>query len=448
MSRLVFLSFVLFVGSVPLWSQVEPSATGGGADTGDDSLMTLPPAVSGAFYPAGVASQDRSNFLSGGVITIAAYNDNVLTAQSAKPVSAESYEILPTIRLDERTARLHESLSYSPGFTFYDPTSELNQVTQNAIGDIQYRLTPHTTVGAEEIFQQNSTVFSEPYTVAGATITGSPDSFSPIVIAPYAGQIMDTTSGHIGYQFSRSSMIGASGSFYLFDYSNSSQNSALTEGLYNSDSGNGSGFYTHRLSRSQYIGLSYRYSVSVTTPYASTTRSQYGQAFYSVALGKEFSLSITGGPEYSTTSAPGVTPIGTWAPSGVASINWHRERANFALSYARAVTTGWGLLGAATTDNANAAFQYRFTRRLLGALNGNYANTKNATPLIATYTTTGHFIFGRASLSYRMGEHVDVVGEYSRLREDYFGIGAVSNDPNADRVSITLNYRFQKPLGR
>jgi hypothetical protein len=443
MPRIAFLSLALLVSSTPLWSQVVPSATGGAADTSDDSLMTLPPAVSGAFYPSGVASEDRSNFLSGSVMAIAAYNDNVLTGQTVKPVSAESYTVLPTLTLDERTARAHASLSYSPGFVFYDPTSEINQVTQNAVASLQYRWTPHTTVGLQEIFQQNSTVFSAPYTVSGATFSGT-DAGSPIVIAPYAGQITDTTSAHIGYQFSRSSMIGASGSFYLFDFSNVAQ----SEGLYNSDSGGGSAFYSRRVSRSQYIGMSYRYSISETNPYPSTTQSHYGSVFYSVVLSKAFSLSLTGGPEYSTTTAPGISPINTWAPSGIASVNWHRERANVSVSYARAVTTGWGLLGAATTDNAATTFQWRFTRRLTGSLNGNYANTKNATPIISSYTETGHALFGRASLGYEIGERLNIVGEYSRIHESYYGIAAISNNPNADRVAITLNYRFQKPLGR
>ena len=434
---------MLIVGSGPLLSQVEPSATGGGVDTSDDSLMTLPPAVSGAFYPAGVASEDRSNFLSGNIVTIVAYNDNVLTGQTVKPVSAESYQILPTIRLDERTSRLHESLSYSPGFVFYDPTSEINEVTQNAVGSLQYRMTPHTTFALQETFQQNSTVFSAPYTVSGATFSGS-DAGGPVLIAPYAGQIMNTTAAHVGYQFSRSSMIGLSGSYNLFNFSNL----AVSEGLYNSNSGDGSVFYSRRLTRSQYLGMSYRYDVSETNPYASTTKSQYGSVFYSVVLSKAFSLSLTGGPEYSTTTAPGVSAINTWAPSGIASLNWHAQRANVSVSYARAVITGWGLLGAATTDNAAASMQWRFTRRVTGTLNASYANIKNATAIISSYTQTGHSLFGRASLGYEISEHMNVVGEYTRLHESYYGIPAISDSPNADRVAVTLTYRFEKPLGR
>src|ERR1700733_8711925 len=346
MSRRLCLSVALLSCSMVAWCQVEPSATGGTGTTEDDSLMTLPPSVSGSFYPSSVGSEERENTLSGGIIVIATYDDNVLTGEQIQPIAAESYTILPNISISERTSRLRGSLNYSPGFMFYHPTSELNEVTQNAFADFQYRWTPHTTVGLQEMFQQNSTVFSQPYTVAGATISDSGSSSSPIVIAPYLGQLMESTTGHISYQFSRSSMVSASGYYSLFDYSNS----ALSQGFYNSHGGGGSGSYSRRFGRAQYLGVSYRFATSETTPYPSTTESQFASVFYSVRLPNHLSLSFNGGPEYTSTTTPGVAPFTSWAPSGTASIGWQRSRADFALSYSHEVTTGWGLLGSFTAD--------------------------------------------------------------------------------------------------
>jgi hypothetical protein len=444
MFRRILLSLAVLVGSIPLWCQVEPSATGGSGTTDDDSLMTLPPAISGSFYPSEVGSQERENLLSVGLLTSAAYDDNVLAGVGTGTIGAESYTILPNIEISTSTSRLRGSLNYSPGFMFFHPTTYLNAVTQNANADFQYRWTPHTTVAVQEVFQQNSTVFSEPYTVSGATISGSGSSGYPIVIAPYAGQIMDSTSAHVGYQFSRSSMISASGNYSSFSFSNST----VSQGLYNSHGGGGSGSYSRRFGRMQYLGLSYRYAISETTPYPSTTESQFATVFYSVRLSNSFSLSASGGPEYTTTTATGSPTVGTWAPSGNASIGWQRRRAAVALGYSRAVTTGWGLLGSFTADTATASVRWQFTQRLTGGLTGNYSNTKNATPSITTTSLAGHTLFGRASLDYRLGEHLTAVGEYSRLHDAYFGIAAISNYPDADRVAISLNYGFKRPLGR
>jgi hypothetical protein len=444
MARRYYLGLALLVSSAPLLCQVEPSATGGSGTSDDDSYMTLPPAVSGAFYPSSVGSQERSNLLSGGVLTTGAYDTNVLAGDSVKPVAAESVTILPNIQIAAKTARLSASLSYNPGFIFFTPTTDLNEVTQNAVADFSYRWTKRVTVGAQEVFRQNSTVFSEPYTISGSTISNSASYTSPIVIAPYAGQITESTNGHIGYQFSRSSMIGASGYFSTFQFSNTAQ----SEGLFNSNGGGGSAFYSHRLTRTQSIGFSYGYSLTKSNPYVSTISSHTGLAFYSFYLGSGFSLTFRGGPEYTTSSAPGVAATSTWAPSGSAGIGWSRPRVGFALNYSRSVTTGWGLLGAYTADNANANVRYQFRRRLIGGLNGNYGNTRNATPQIATYTTTGHTLFGRASLDYLMGEHVRLVGEYSHVHNDYSDITALSSSPSDDRVALTVSYQFHRPLGR
>ena len=79
MKTKLLLAFLLF-GVVPLWSQVEPSASGGSTTTEDDSRMTIPPSVSGEAYPTTGTSEERSNFLAGGVTFITAYNDNVFWA--------------------------------------------------------------------------------------------------------------------------------------------------------------------------------------------------------------------------------------------------------------------------------------------------------------------------------------------------------------------------------
>jgi len=438
------LSFAVLLCSTPLWCQVEPSASGGQATADDDSLMTLPPSVSGSFYSSSVGSEERENTLGGGLLFTAAYDDNVIANVNGSPIGAESYTIEPNIYFNTHTSRLSGSLNYVPGFIFYDPTSDLNQVTQNAVAQFEYRLTPHTTVGVEEGFTQNSTVFSTPYTLQGATISASGADMPGIVIDPYVGQLSDYTSGHVGYQLSRSSMISASGSFSSFQYTGAGP----ITGFYNSQGGGGTGAYSRRLTRRQYVGASYRYSTTTSSPFPSTTTSQFESAFYSIGIGAGFSLSITGGPEYTTTTSPKVVTTHSWSPSGNLGLGWQRKRAVFAMSYARAVTTGGGLLGSFTMDNASATAGWQFTQRLVGSLNGDYVNTKTATLLAASGNPTGHTVFGGATMQYRLAEHLNLVGQYSRVHNTYGAIMALAEDPNIDRISVSINYDFRRPIGR
>jgi hypothetical protein len=443
--RVCFSLAVSLIATPLLWCQVEPSATGGPGGGDDDSYMSMPAAVSGGFYPTETGSQGRSNYVSGGVIVSAGYDDNVLTGDSSSPVGAESYTIWPTIRVETKTGRTNADLNYNTGFTFYDPTSELNRVTQSAVGDFSYRWTPRTTVSFQDEFQQNSTVFSQPYTLSGSGVTGS--SAGPaasIVIVPYIGQINNATQAEIGYQFSRDSMLGLSGTYSLFNFSN------LTNevGLYDSNTAGGTAFYSRRIGRSQFIGGTYSYSQTETSPVPTTTQSQMGTLFYSVVFNNHFSLSLKGGPEYSTTTSPGAAPSHTWGPNGVAGIGWQKNRANLAMAYSRAISTGWGLLGVYTADTASALFQWQFTQRLVGTLSGNYANIKDETPQLLSSIATGHTIFGRGSISYTVSEHLTAAVDYNQLHENYNGVGAITNHPDDSRVAVSLNYMFRRPLGK
>lgn len=444
MFRRALVSFALVSSSLALWSQVEPSATGGAGGSDDESSVAMPPQMSGAFYGTEVGTEARQNRLTAGLLFTAAYDDNLLAGLEAFPISARSYIIEPNIGLSSRTARTRGTLLYTAGFMFYDPTSELNDVTQNLAADFSYRFTRHTLFSVQETFQQNSTVFSSPYLLAGFGISGSPDYVAPALIQPYIGQVMNTTNVHFGYQFSRSSMVSASGYFSSFNFSGTGR----AEGLYDSLSGGGSGSYARRLGRSQFLGLSYRYSRSNSTPGDSTTESQYETAFYSVVLPSHFSLSVGGGPEHTATTSPGNPSSQHWDPSGNASLGWQKLRQAYALSYSRSVTTGWGFLGAYTSDTASAVANWQLTNRITAGLTGNYANTSQASAPIANYTPTGHFIYGRATVQYKLGEHLNVVGEYGHLHNSISRTAVFANAPDDNRYGASVNYTFDKPLGR
>ncbi len=121
MLRIACLCLAL-VAATPLWAQVEPSGSGGGSSL-DDSQMMTPAPVSGGSYPGTVGSEERSNYLAGGLAFTGAYVDNLMVGNGTSPISDETYSFLPTIGFDRRTPRQAESLSYSSGFTLYQHTS-------------------------------------------------------------------------------------------------------------------------------------------------------------------------------------------------------------------------------------------------------------------------------------------------------------------------------------
>ncbi|MGC2449186.1 MAG: hypothetical protein WA477_16170, partial [Candidatus Sulfotelmatobacter sp.] len=110
-------------------------------DTSGDRMVTPPP-VSGQAYPVALASQERSNYLRGGILFTSAYTDNAIGGVTGHPVSDISNSVFPVVTLDETTSRLHSTLTYAPGFTFYQRTSVLNSANQNASIEFEYRLSP------------------------------------------------------------------------------------------------------------------------------------------------------------------------------------------------------------------------------------------------------------------------------------------------------------------
>src|SRR5579864_4705593 len=193
-------------------------------ETSGDRMMTPMP-VSGQIYPIVLSSEERSNYLRGGLSFIGAYSDNVLgTVVNGHPVSDESYAIAPMIALDKSTPRLHLLLSYAPGFTFYQHTSSRNQADQSASMELQDRLSPHVTFSARDGFKKSSNVFNQPTDFSsGGVVSGGAQTPNFSVIAPIADFLSNAGSVGISYQFALNDMVGASGTFSNLHYLNPSQ---------------------------------------------------------------------------------------------------------------------------------------------------------------------------------------------------------------------------------
>ncbi len=145
MSMTLLGASVLFAQSDS--SGAAPTANGPG---GSGGAMLMPAPISGEGYSMGFTSETRSNYLRGGLAFGSAYDCDATTGSNGKPIGEMSYSIWPTISLDQTRSRLHWVLTYSPGFTFYQKTSSLNQADQNLGVNFSYRLSPHVTLSVRD----------------------------------------------------------------------------------------------------------------------------------------------------------------------------------------------------------------------------------------------------------------------------------------------------------
>ena len=246
----------------------------------------------------------------------------------------------------------------------------------------------------------------------------------------------------ITYQFSASDMIGGSGTFGRLNYPNPTE----VQGLYDSSSQAASGFYSHRVSKIHYVGATYQYQRLMSYPTGSTseTQTQAILFFYTVYPTPRFSLSLFGGPQYSNTAYPPFSSRG-WTPAAGASLSWQGHFTALAASYLHVISGGGGLAGASQLDSANASIQLQFSRALSAGVSGSYANNSvlGASPL-----NDGHSISGTASVQRQFGERLNLQLGYTRLHQIYSNVAVLAENPNTNRVFVSLSYQFSRPLGR
>ncbi|HXS76321.1 MAG TPA: hypothetical protein VN753_09090 [Terracidiphilus sp.] len=430
--------------STPLWSQVEPSASGGGFDLDDEHMMTPPP-VSRDAYPVMVGSEERSNFLSGGLVFTAAYSDNLMLVNNSGPISDETYTFLPTIGLERRTPKQGESLHYSSGFALYQNTSKLNSVSQDGSAGYRFHLSPYAVISINDTFQQNYNLYNQGNPFAGGGVSGSPSSPNAL-IAPFANQLGNSTNAGIDYQYGRNAMIGGSAAYSFMQYSNLSD----VPGLNNQDTTDGNAFFARRIARSQYVGLTYQFSKFITHPIDTYTVSNTVFGFYTHYFTNRFSLSILGGPEHYTTWTQTVAKQGAWTPAIQGSIGWQRQHTNLSASLSHVVTGAGGLIGTYHSNVGSLNGQIALSQTWGAEAHVDYMQFKNVHPNASQFSAYagGHTVTGGTSVQHRITEKIYMEAGYQHFHQSYGNIAVASSFLGSNRAYGSISYQFSRPLGR
>lgn len=440
------LVFVLLAAGGAARSQTVPA--------GDSNQMQVPPSVSGQDYSTEVGAEERSNYLSMGFFFTTAYDDNVLGSVASKPVSDFTYSIRPSIAFDVSRPRQHASVSYTPGFTFYQQTSALNEQDEVVNGQYQYRLSPHIAAFARESFERTSSVFDSLGAISGGPVSGTPEP-AP-VIAPFATMNREDLIGGMSWQVSRNGMIGGTGTWGKFTYPHPSQ----ATGLFDSSGSGGAAFYSTRLTGQQYFGVRYRYAHGTTqipTKGQATQIPVQGQAeadinainpFYTVFIRRTFSISLAGGPQHVNASQTGsAAKSSTWNASGTVSMGLQSEHTSLAASYSRSVSAAVGLAGVYNDTGASLAGRWQMSPKWTAGIDGTYQSQSNAAPTLIG-TPGGHTILGTVQLQHPLTERLRIEFGYDRLHQSYKAVNAIANSPDSNREYFSIYYQLERPLGR
>jgi len=454
------LAILLLVGAaLPVWSQAtesSPPGTGGtqpkdsgaapaatGAIENDDQMVTPPPvSVEGYSLSLG-AESERANYLRGGLRFSTTYDDNVLT-NSSRATSDMSYSIWPWISLNQSRPRLKWSFSYSPGFTFYQKNTNLNKADHLFETKLEYRLSPNVTLHLRDAYSKSSNFFSQfEQNPGGGTSSVGLQGQNNSVIPPLAERISNAGDVQLTYQISQYGMVGMTGSFSQLRYPDRAQ----AGGLLDADVKAGELFYTHRVSKRNYLGATYRYQDLLASPSSVETQTHSLVVFYTIYFRPTFSLSAFAGPEYAETQAPHVKVQQDVSPAAGGSFGWQGRYTSLAVSVSRRVTDGGGLGSAVRAEDARASFRRQFTKALNARLDAGYTLNHLLAPTIES-GVGGHTLFGGFSVLQSLRPQLELELAYTRLHQSYSNLTNLFNMPDRNRVSISLSYRFERALGR
>jgi hypothetical protein len=465
-SEIICAAMIVMLAA-PAWSQVEGDPVQPAAaftETSDQPVqnqtagansdqMQTPPVVSGQAYSTTPTSEQRSNYLRGGVGFISSYSNNAAETANGQPISQLSYSITPMVALDKTTSRLHFNFSYAPGFTFYQHTSDLNSSNENAAIAFSYRLSPHVTLSAHDGLMKTSSLLSQPDFVPGGPVTGGTEAANLSVISPVADLLTNSGSVGLTYQFSANQMIGANGTFSNLHYPNLAQ----VTGLYDSSSQGGSVFYSYRVTRMHYFGVTYQYQRLVAQPTAGVDETQTHAilGFYTLYPTTRLSISLFGGPQYSDTIEPPIAPLPVampaaraWTPAVGGSLSWQGRLNAFAMSYSHIISGGGGLSGAVHMDSASALWRQTIAKNLNATVSGAYVQNNLIGGFTLPGSSNGHTVSETVTLQRQFHQFVNMQVGYTRLHQDYSGVPVLSALPDTNREFISLSYQFSKAVGR
>lgn len=426
-------------------------AASGGAELPYSEPLSPPAIASGVRPSLSVGSEStRSNFLSGNFQVTAGFDDNVLA--SSNRLTDFSYLFAPGIMFNQTRERWNWTLAYNPGFTINQRLSERNQSAHNLNLDLTYRLSPHVALQLRDTFQKTSDLFSGVLSTPLVSESGPLQGPNQSLITPLAQQTGNTSGANLSYQFSASSMIGGGATYYFVNYDDVAGASSAPSGLIDTRSFSADGYYAHRFSSKQWLGMAYNFQ-RLTFDFGGQTTIHRALMFYSIPFGSRVTLSLWGGPEYATSDSASVAPSTTvvamtrWSGSGGATLDWIGVHTGFRAEYMRRINDGGGLYQAVTMQQANAALRRQLSARWTGGLGFSYATNDPLNNLLSSTANT-RVLSANAGLGYRLTEDLNLGLQYSRDHQQYPGIVPSPGTVSRNRALLSLSYSFSRPLGR
>jgi hypothetical protein len=457
MKRHIFILFSVVLLVSWSWSQEEHTvpASALGPELPYTEVLKPPMPVSGLQMPLTFSSETpRSNYIMGGLQFGFGYDDNLLSTPTHH-ISEESYMVLPSLDVGQTRERWTWDLGYRAGLTFNQHVTGLNQVVHDLHLLFAYRLSPHVTAQIRENFGKTNGLFSGLPSNTPATDPGPLQQPNQSVITPWSDQTRNTTGLDLSYQFSATSLVGASGNFYFVNYDSPSGLNGLSGSLIDTHSWGGNGFYARRFASRHWAGATYKYQRLLFDP-GNRTDAHRILLFYSISTSSHVTFSVWAGPEKVKSFIPsrGVVPgtgstssLDDWYVGGGADLSWEGRRTTFRLGYTHETTDGGGLAQAVNLQQVNGEVKRRIARSWTASLDLGYARNN---PLHASFYGSAPYRswIGGAGVDCSITNNLSFGLRYGRDQLRYENSTSRAQSSFRNRAWLSISYSFSRPLGR
>lgn len=408
-------------------------------------------------------SQDvsRRNFLGLGMGVGATYDSNLLSTV-APSLGGFIYSFLPNVNLQITRKRLTWGLDYSGGYIVDQKIKGANQELHNVAFDLKYRLSPHVTLSLDDHFSRVPQLVNQlpgASTISGGGAVQQPNQ--SVIIGSLAVQTQNAATAQLTYQYSASDVVGVGASNFIARYGKSPAGSPQST-LFNTNSYEGNGFYNHRLTPRNWLGLTYSYQRFSFTPVQETVNGDSILGLYTFYLKPSMQLGFFAGPEYSdlntilvttVVTPPTVTVTSTptssrhWSFSGGGSFGWQGKRTSANASVYRKISDGGGLLGAVELVAASGGVRRQILRTATLEFNAIYGTSSSleqaSGDFIKLNSVTGNLLW-----TQKLTRGFAVSAGYTQQYQKQTTQTPPAQTVNHSRGWVTLSYEFDKPLGR
>jgi hypothetical protein len=401
----------------------------------------------GSGLPPALESGARNNELFAQIRLGSSFDDNSLRLVGEG--ADLRTELEPLLGWTLATPQTEWRVQYAPRLMYSHGLTGVNLLSQQGRLSVEHRFTRRFRARVD-----SSLVLDDPFRRAPLEEHAGRSAFEGVEEAVLTTGVRTNTgraNAEISYDLTKHSSFGVGGSYLKVAYGNTAEGEPLSFHDNSWSSRGGHTFYSHHISRRNWMKVSYHWSDANWPQRNAHTITHALQYSHTFGVAPRTRLNVFVGPQYAASTAgrgerinAGPRTTRHWTASAGTSFLWVHGRNALSASLARQVFDADGVVGTSREYRVNLTVDRQWTRR--------WSSSWSLEAALITPLTKVAQVDHLRSLSGAFGvtcvltPEVNLELAYWRVNQQ--GSGNLNYLGNLNRVSVAFVYRFARPIGR